>query len=114
MPETDLLTADEAARSLRISRRTFDGHIARGDITYNVVGLGLERIRKRFALEDIDRFRDRQRRVEQTPDAGHGRTVKVGESTTIDFAALLDERRARRRKLREADDGGPARPRRPI
>jgi hypothetical protein len=116
MPETDLLTADEAAKSLRISRRTFDGHVARGDIAYIAVGLGVKRIRKRFAPEDIDRFRDRQRRVEQPPGAsrGDGRAVRVSENMTIDFKALLDERRAERRMAREADDGGPARPRRPI
>ncbi|MCJ2140265.1 helix-turn-helix domain-containing protein [Methylobacterium sp. E-066] len=34
MPAIDLLTADEAANLLRISRRTFDGHVARGDIAY--------------------------------------------------------------------------------
>ena len=112
MTQSDLLTADEAAKLLRIGRRTFDGHVARGDITYIAVGLGLKRIRKRFAREDIDRFRDRQCRVERTPDTGrsHGRTVKIGENTTIDSRALLDERRAQRRMARKGDDGSPTRP----
>ncbi|WP_187193476.1 MULTISPECIES: hypothetical protein [unclassified Methylobacterium] len=39
MTESDLPTADEAAKLPRISRRTFDGHVARGDITYIAVGL---------------------------------------------------------------------------
>ncbi len=39
MPETDLLTADEAAKLLRIGHRTFDGHVARGYIAHIAVGL---------------------------------------------------------------------------
>jgi len=39
MPAIDPLAADEAANLLRISRRTFDGHVARGDIAYIAVGL---------------------------------------------------------------------------
>jgi hypothetical protein len=64
MPEPNLLTAGEVAQMLRTGRRTFDGHVARGDIAYIAVGLGLKRVRKRFDPEDIARFRERQRRVE--------------------------------------------------
>jgi hypothetical protein len=52
-------TADEADRLLRIGRHTFDAHVARGDIAYIAVGMGLKRLRKRFDPEDIKRFRDR-------------------------------------------------------
>lgn len=104
MPETDLLTADEAAKSLRISRRTFDGHVARGDIAYIAVGLGLKRIRKRFAPEDIVQFREKQRQVECPPELtrGHRRIVKLPDHEIIDFRALLEERRAARRMERQA------------
>ncbi|MCJ2086237.1 helix-turn-helix domain-containing protein [Methylobacterium sp. E-005] len=104
MIESDLLTADEAAKLLRIGRRTFDGHVARGDIAYIAVGLGEKRIRKRFDLKDIARFRERQRRVEDPPQAmpSRKRTKEASVVETIDFKALLEERRAARRAAREA------------
>ncbi len=37
-------------------RRTFDGHVARGDIAYIAVGLGLQRLRKRFDPETSPDF----------------------------------------------------------
>ena len=109
MPETNLLTADEAAKLLRIGRRTFDGHVARGDIAYIAVGLGLKRVRKRFAPEDITRFRDRQRRVECPPEPTRKRkpATQLPEHGIIDFRALSEERRAARRAERQAKrDGG--------
>ncbi|MGE8131585.1 helix-turn-helix domain-containing protein [Methylobacterium sp. NPDC080182] len=103
MPEPDLLTADEAAKLLRIGRRTFDGHVARGDIAYIAVGLGLQRVRKRFDPEDIARFRERQRRVEGPPQVMPSRrsAKKVPGVEIIDFKALLEERRAERRARRQ-------------
>ncbi|SDO56190.1 DNA binding domain-containing protein, excisionase family [Methylobacterium phyllostachyos] len=104
MPEPDLLTADEAAELLRISRRTLDGHVARGDIAYISVGLGEKRTRKRFDPADIDRFRERQRRVEAPPPATPScrRRKEVPAVEIVDFKALLEERRAARRTAREA------------
>ncbi|KAA0122848.1 DNA-binding protein [Methylobacterium sp. P1-11] len=100
MIESDLLTADEAAKLLRIGRWTFDDHVARGDIAYIAVGLGEKRIRKRFDPEDIARFREQQRRVEcpPQPTQGRRRAAKLPESEIIDFKALLAERRAKRQK----------------
>ena len=104
MTESDLLTADEAAKLLRIGRRTFDGHVARGDIAYIAVGLGLQRVRKRFDPADIDRFRERQRRAEASPQVmpSRRRSKKVHAIEIVDFKALLEERRAARRTAREA------------
>lgn len=104
MIESDLLTADEAAKLLRIGRRTFDGHVARGDIAYIAVGLGEKRVRKRFDPEDIARFREQQRRVDRLPEATPSgrRTKKAPVVEIIDFKALLEERRAERRAAREA------------
>ena len=104
MPEPDLLTADEAAKLLRIGRRTFDGHVARGDIAYIAVGLGLQRIRKRFDPEDIARFRERQKRVERPlePTRNRRRGRAATEWEIVDFKAVLEERRAERRAAREA------------
>lgn len=103
MPETDLLTADEAAKMLRIGRRTFDGHVARGDIAYIAVGMGEKRIRKRFDPADIDQFRNRQRRVERSPEpTRHRRRLQPAPAVEIvDFKALLEERRAKKRADRE-------------
>ena len=67
-------------------------------------------IRRRFDPEDIARFRDRQRRVEQPPNVVRGRrqAVKVGGHGTIDFNALLEERRAVLRLPGPAiEDGAP-------
>ena len=103
MTDSDLLTADEAAKLLRIGRRTFDGHVARGDIAYIAVGLGDKRVRKRFAPEDIARFRERQRRLECPPEAtGNRRFKEPAKPEVIDFEALLQERRAARRAARSA------------
>ncbi|WCS28864.1 helix-turn-helix domain-containing protein (plasmid) [Methylobacterium sp. NMS14P] len=104
MPEPDLLTADEAAKLLRIGRRTFDGHVARGDIAYIAVGLGLQRVRKRFDPEDIARFREQQRRVERPPKAtpSRRRTKKAPVVEIIDFKTLLKDLRAERKAAREA------------
>lgn len=103
MPEPDLLTADEAAKLLRIGRRTFDGHVARGDIAYIAVGLGLQRVRKRFDPEDIARFRERQRRVEcpPKPTRSHTRSVAPPVPEVVDFKALLKDLRAERRAVQE-------------
>ncbi|MCJ2070521.1 helix-turn-helix domain-containing protein [Methylobacterium sp. J-030] len=109
MLEPDLLTADEAAKLLRIGRRTFDGHVARGDIAYIAVGLGEKRVRKRFDPEDITQFRERQRRVECPPEPTRGRrrAPDVPVQEIIDFKALLQKRQAARRSARHADrDGG--------
>lgn len=102
MPEPDLLTADEAANLLRIGRRTFEGHVARGDIAYIAVGLGEKRIRKRFDPEDIAQFRERQRRVECPPEATRGRRRPLAAPTPeiVDFDALLRDLRAKRRATR--------------
>lgn len=104
MPEPDLLTADEAAKLLRIGRRTFDGHVARGDIAYIAVGLGLQRVRKRFDPEDIARFRESQRRVERPRELTRNRrhASAAAEWKIVDFKAVLEERRAERRADREA------------
>lgn len=102
MPKPDLLTADEAAKLLRIGRRTFDAHVGRGDIAYIAVGMGLKRTRKRFDPEDLVRFRDRQRRVECPSDPTASRaSASAPKSEGTDFAAILRERRAEKRATRE-------------
>ncbi|MEH3062360.1 MAG: helix-turn-helix domain-containing protein [Methylobacterium radiotolerans] len=103
MTEPDLLTADEAAKLLRIGRRTFDGHVARGDIAYIVVGLGEKRIRKRFDPADIAWFREQQRRVESPPQVAPSRgRDRAAAVEIVDFRALLEQRRAERRAARKA------------
>ena len=98
MIESDLLTADEAAKLLRISRRTFDGHVARCEMAYIAVGLGLQRVRKRFDPEDIARFREKQRRVECPPEPPQSRRRAPATPTeAAEFKALSEERRDARR-----------------
>lgn len=102
MPEPDLLTADEAAKQLRIGRRTFDVHVARGDIAFIAVGLGLQRIRKRFDPEDIARFREQQRRVDPPPRVARRGRDRVAAVEIVDFRALLEQRCVERRAARKA------------
>jgi hypothetical protein len=99
MIESDLLTSDESAQRLRMSRRTFDGHVANGDISYIVVGLGLKRSRKRFDPADLDRFQEKQRRTacRSTNVKARKRTPTVFRSEVVDFQALLEQRRAAKR-----------------
>lgn len=101
MLTSDLLTADEAAKLLRIGRRTFDAHVARGDIAYIAVGMGLKRTRKRFEPESLARFRERQRRVECPPALSRERGRAPALDESIDFAALLRERRAQKQAARQ-------------
>lgn len=100
MPLSTLLTADEAAEMLRIGRRTFDAHVARGDIPYIAVGMGLKRTRKRFEPEDLARFRERQRRLEYPTTLADRTERAASPGEGIDFAALLRERRAEKRAAR--------------
>ena len=81
--------------------RTFDGHAARGDISYIAVGLCLTRVRKRFGREDIARFREKQRRVERPLEPPQSRRRAPATPTkAIDFKALSEERRDARRAAR--------------
>ena len=104
MKESDLLTAEEAASLLRIGRRTFDAHVARGDIHYIAIGLGQKRTRKRFDPADIDRFRENQRRA-ACPSSNaqdRRRTPTTSGSGAVDFRAILEQRRAEKRNARKS------------
>ncbi|MCJ2023126.1 helix-turn-helix domain-containing protein [Methylobacterium sp. J-067] len=102
MLTSNLFTANEAAKLLRVGRRAFDAHVARGDIAYIAVGMGLKRIRKRFDPEDLARFRERQRRVECPSDPSQSKArASASKSEGTDFAAILRERRAEKRATRE-------------
>lgn len=104
MIESDLLAADKAAKLLRVERRTFDGYVARGDIVYIAVGLGLKRVRKRCDPEDIARFREKQRRIERPPEPTRNRrrAPAAPARDVIDFKAMLMDLRAQRRAARAA------------
>jgi hypothetical protein len=85
-------------------RRTFEGHVAQGDVAYTAVGLGLQRVRKRFDPKDIARFRERQRRVGCLPEPTRNRARAPASSApeVIDFKALLRNLRAEKRATRES------------
>ncbi|WP_412758570.1 helix-turn-helix domain-containing protein [Methylobacterium radiotolerans] len=94
-----LLTLAEAAARLRISPRTLLGHVRVGRIPYVSVGLGLQRVRRRFDPTDLDRFLEEQRRVDCRATVPARR--RLPGVNGIDFAALLEERRAARRAERK-------------
>src|SRR6516225_6321817 len=55
-PPDGLLTAAEAARRLRCSEKTLNGHVASGALRYVDVGHGRKRRRIRFTDADLDDF----------------------------------------------------------
>lgn len=106
MTESDLLTADEAAKLLRISHLLFDDHLARGDIAYIAVGRGEKLVRKRFDPEDIFRFRDRQRRLECPPEVTPGRSrAQAAPAEGASTSSLCWRNGAPRNKRREGASG---------
>ncbi len=107
MTESDLLTPDEAAARLRISRRTLDGHVASGAIRYVSVGLGLKRSRKRFDPADLETFRESQKRAEcpSTNVRARKRTPMIFGTGVLDFRALLAQRREEKRNARKSGPG---------
>mgnify|MGYP000533564334 CR=1 FL=1 len=57
-----LLSPDEAAAGLRISRKTLRGHVKDGTLRYVIIGRGTKRPRIAFTPADRAEFEDRQRR----------------------------------------------------
>ena len=55
------ITAGEAARALRLPYTTFIDKVRRGEVPFVVVGGGRHRTHRRFLLEDLRAWADRNR-----------------------------------------------------
>ena len=56
LPDGILVTPREAARRLRCSIKTLNGHVASGALKYVAIGHGKRRIRRMFADSDLNDF----------------------------------------------------------
>src|SRR5437764_3423241 len=85
-----LMSQDEAARQLGVSRLTLIAEIERGRLRYVLVGK-----RRKFKPEDLTSYIERQRRGcdgnEALLPGGRGRPTgtKISRSTVIDFEEAL-------------------------
>ena len=55
-PPDGLRTPAEAARALRCSIKTLNGHVASGALRYVIIGHGTKRPRRMFSVADLDQF----------------------------------------------------------
>lgn len=108
-----LLTPDEAAKALGMSRRTLDEHTRNGEISYINIGRGLKRKRAKYDPVDLERFKERRRRTDACRStAAMGSTTSTFGSTVYDFTALLEQRRnAKPKRSRTPPGSAPAKPR---
>ncbi|MCI1001766.1 helix-turn-helix domain-containing protein [Ochrobactrum sp. C6C9] len=94
-----LLTIKQAAEALAISVRHLINLSEDGEIPYVNVGRGTRKIR-RYDPADIEAFKSQRKTVgvaEQQP-ASSRRVPRSSPLTIVDFRALLEERRSRKRK----------------
>jgi hypothetical protein len=103
-PPDGLRTPVEAARRLRFSRKTLDGHVASGALRYVAIGHGKKRTRRMFTDADLDEFITNQTRKDSPCPSTRTGTVarRSGTSTSkcevIGFTALQKRRRAAKPK----------------
>jgi excisionase family DNA binding protein len=85
-----LLTPDQAAELLNISKKTLREHVDAGDIAYIPTGRGEKRVRMGFDPKDIRAFIER-RRARKCPSTSTQEAPTINmtsSSTVIDFMAL--------------------------
>ncbi len=94
-----LLTMKQAAEALAISVRHLINLSEDGEIPYVNVGRGTRKIR-RYDLADIETFKNQRKTVraaEQQPACSR-REPHSSLLNIVDFRALLEEKRSRKRK----------------
>jgi len=103
-PPDGLRTPVEAARKLRCSIKTLNGHVASGALRYVVIGHGTKRPRRMFADTDLDDFIANQTRKDVPCPSISTETVarRISTSTSkcevIGFTARRNARRAAKPK----------------
>jgi len=99
-----LLTASEVSERLSISTRKLRELVAAGDIAFIAIGNGAKRQCMRFEASEVDDFIRRQRRQMHPPVKRHARISRARQSAgSVDFLAILEERKEERRKMREKE-----------
>jgi hypothetical protein len=99
-----LRTPREAARKLRCSIKTLNGHIASGALRYVNVGHGRKRVRRMFADVDLDEFIANQSRKDvpcpstRTETAARRISTTTSKCEVIGFTARRNARRAAKPK----------------
>jgi hypothetical protein len=99
-PSSDgLRTPREAARKLRCSIKTLNGHVASGALRYVNVGHGRERVRRMFADADLNDFIANQTRKDvpcpstRTETAARRSSISISKSKVIGFMEARNRRR---------------------
>ncbi|WP_454917095.1 helix-turn-helix domain-containing protein [Xanthobacter sediminis] len=90
-----LLSPDEAARYLGISKSTFLAHVRHGDIAFISVGRGTKNKRRKFLIADLDEF-IAQRREREAPmlHSTQQPAIPVSKMSILGFTALREARQA--------------------
>lgn len=102
----DLLTPAAAARNLGICVKTLRRHVKAGEISYILVGRGLQRQRRMFDPADLKAFRERRRRTEACPStrAPMATMSTISDLKVYGFTARLAASRGAMPK--NTNDGG--------
>jgi predicted site-specific integrase-resolvase len=88
-----LLKPKEAAAELGVCLQVLMRHVANGDLPYVLIGSGTQRKARRFAPEDLEKFKDKQRRYEAPITVVESQRRRRQPNEIYDFAARLAERR---------------------
>ena len=103
-PPDGLRTSAEAARKLRCSIKTLNGHIASGALKYVVLGHGKRRQRRMFTDADLNEFIANQTRKDapcpstKTGTADRRTGTSTSKSKVIGFMEARNRRRAAKLK----------------
>src|SRR5262249_8628399 len=101
-PPDGLRTRAEAARKLRCSIKTLNGHVASGALRYVVIGHGTKRPRRMFTDADLDDFIANQTRKDSPCPSARTRVHRFGDTTSrsevIAFTARRSARPSAKRK----------------
>ena len=81
-PPDGLRTPAEAARKLRCSIKTLNGHVASGALRYVIIGHGKKRPRIRFTDADLDQFIANQTRKDVPCPSTATRAPRSGNTTS--------------------------------
>ncbi|MCB5203263.1 helix-turn-helix domain-containing protein [Neorhizobium sp. T786] len=107
MSEHDLLTPAEAAGQLRISERQLRDLTDDGLLRWINVGRGKKRAARRYAQQDIDEFKEKQAKTicRSTNVAVKKPTRTISSSGTVDFLAILAQRKSETQKASKTTSG---------
>ncbi|MAU19183.1 MAG: DNA-binding protein [Martelella sp.] len=90
-----LLTADQAASYLNISKKQLAHLTQAGSLRWINIGLGEKRPTRRYTRADLDEFIDaRRRECQSTSDQARRHTLTTSSSGVVDFRGKLAQLRS--------------------